>query len=68
MTYKLSAHLDGDAVVLDEPPPSNLKMAKVTVLIEERTVGARAEELAQSEGGFVKSVLLDEEEDVWSHD
>lgn len=67
MTYRIPAHLESGTIVLDEPLPSGLHLPRIVVEICE-AASATAEELAQSESGFARTVLMDSAEDVWEND
>jgi len=71
MNIQLKAHIEAGILVLDEPLPEGFANSEVIVSIERLTDGRthpRPEELAQSQTGFARSVLLDPEEDVWDHE
>lgn len=71
MSIKLKAHIESGTLVLDESLPEELGNSQVLVSIEifpNRANDLRPEELAQSQTGFARSVLLDPEEDVWDHE
>jgi hypothetical protein len=68
MTYKLKAHWEGDAVVLDEPAPAQARAATPYVIVEADAPLPTGEERMQSASGFVSRVLLDPAEDAWEND
>jgi hypothetical protein len=71
MNKKVKAHIEAGTLVLDEPLPEDLGNSEVLVSIEKfpsQPGDLRPEELAQSQTGFARSVLLDPEEDVWDHE
>ena len=68
MTYKIPAHLEGDSIVLDAPPPPDLKHAKITVLFEEPHQEPRPDEIAQSQSAFISDILLNDQEEIWNND
>ncbi len=67
MTYRINAHFESGSIVLDEPLPTDLGPARIVVEISE-AVGTTPEELAQSESGFARMVLMDSAEDIWEND
>ncbi len=67
MTHRINAHFEGGVVVLDAPLPNGIKPTHVIVEISDVSP-ATVEELAQSESGFARTVLLDSSEDVWEND
>jgi len=67
MTHRINAHFEEGVVVLDAPLPKGIKPTYVVVEISEVSP-ATVEELAQSESGFARTVLLDSSEDVWEND
>mgnify|MGYP005857862721 CR=1 FL=1 len=71
MNTQLKAHIEAGTLVLDDPLPTDLGNSQVLVSIEKfskQGANPRPEELAQSQTGFARSVLLDPEEDVWDHE
>lgn len=71
MNIKVKAHIEAGALVLDEPLPEDLGNNEVLVSIEKfsnQRDDLRPEEMAQSQSGFARSVLLDPDEDVWDHE
>lgn len=71
MNVKMKAHIEAGMLVLDEPLPEDLGNSEVLVSIEKfskQPDDLRPEELAQSQSGFARSVLLDPEEDVWDRE
>ena len=71
MNIKMKAHIQGGSLVLDEPLPTDLENGEVVVFIEklsQNSKNLRPGELAQSQTGFARSVLLDPEEDIWEHE
>lgn len=71
MNIRVKAHIEAGMLVLDEPLPKDLGNDEVLVSIEKLSSqrdDLSPEELAQSQSGFARSVLLDPEEDVWDHE
>ena len=67
MTTKIKAHLDAGRVVLDEPIPKDFVEGQVYVILV-NTDSPNAQEIAQSESGFAREVLMSTTENIWEND